>query len=141
MPGLLAVMAPIFIGFCFGKEMLGGLFSRSDGIRSTHGYFFNPMPEEPGIMPKTFEGGVEIKGNMYYKGSDPHKAAVVGDTVGDPFKDTSRAFYQYFDQIDFCDSLGDSSIYKVNLKLQGSIQYCNSPIGNQTYSVICISHI
>ncbi|HBK88710.1 MAG TPA: sodium-translocating pyrophosphatase, partial [Cytophagales bacterium] len=38
---------------------------------------------------KSFEEGVEINGQMYYKKSDPHKAAVVGDTVGDPFKDTS----------------------------------------------------
>ncbi len=38
---------------------------------------------------KMFEEGVEIDGQKYYKGSDPHKAAVVGDTVGDPFKDTS----------------------------------------------------
>ena len=38
---------------------------------------------------KSFEKGVEIEGKMYYKGSDPHKAAVTGDTVGDPFKDTS----------------------------------------------------
>jgi K(+)-stimulated pyrophosphate-energized sodium pump len=38
---------------------------------------------------KSFEKGVEIDGQMYYKKSEPHKAAVVGDTVGDPFKDTS----------------------------------------------------
>ena len=38
---------------------------------------------------KMFEEGVEIEGKMYYKGSEPHKATVVGDTVGDPFKDTS----------------------------------------------------
>ena len=38
---------------------------------------------------KMFEEGVEIQGKMYYKGSEPHKATVVGDTVGDPFKDTS----------------------------------------------------
>ena len=48
------------------------------------------MPVAPGIMQrKVFEKGVEINGQMYYKKSEPHKASVTGDTVGDPFKDTS----------------------------------------------------
>ncbi|MEP7266301.1 MAG: sodium-translocating pyrophosphatase [Saprospiraceae bacterium] len=89
LPGILAVASPLFIGFGFGKEMLGGLLA---GVTAT-GVLMAIFQSNSGgawdNAKKMFEGGIEIKGKMYYKGSDPHKAAVVGDTVGDPFKDTS----------------------------------------------------
>jgi K(+)-stimulated pyrophosphate-energized sodium pump len=88
-PGLLAVVAPILIGFLGGKEMLGGLLA---GVTAT-GVLMAIFQSNAGgawdNAKKMFEEGVEIEGKMYYKGSDPHKATVVGDTVGDPFKDTS----------------------------------------------------
>jgi len=88
-PGLLAVVSPVLIGFVGGAEMLGGLLA---GVTVT-GVLMAIFQSNAGgawdNAKKMFEGGVEIQGKTYYKGSDPHKAAVVGDTVGDPFKDTS----------------------------------------------------
>jgi K(+)-stimulated pyrophosphate-energized sodium pump len=89
LPGLLAILSPVLIGFLGGKEMLGGLLA---GVTAT-GVLMAIFQANAGgawdNAKKMFEGGVEINGKTYYKGSDPHKAAVVGDTVGDPFKDTS----------------------------------------------------
>lgn len=89
LPGLIAVASPIFIGFVGGKEMLGGLLA---GVTVT-GVLMAIFQSNAGgawdNAKKMFEEGVEIDGKIYYKGSEPHKAAVVGDTVGDPFKDTS----------------------------------------------------
>lgn len=89
LPGLLAVVAPVAIGFGFGPEMLGGLLA---GVTVT-GVLMAIFQSNAGgawdNAKKMFEGGVDIQGKIYYKGSEPHKAAVVGDTVGDPFKDTS----------------------------------------------------
>ena len=97
-PGLLAVLAPVVVGIApgllglgsqMGAEMLGGLLA---GVTVT-GVLMAIFQSNAGgawdNAKKMFEEGVEIKGKMYYKGSDPHKATVVGDTVGDPFKDTS----------------------------------------------------
>ncbi len=89
MPGLLAVISPVAVGFLGGAEMLGGLLA---GVTVT-GVLMAIFQSNAGgawdNAKKMFEGGVDIQGQTYYKKSDPHKAAVVGDTVGDPFKDTS----------------------------------------------------
>jgi K(+)-stimulated pyrophosphate-energized sodium pump len=89
LPGMIAILSPVFIGFAGGAEMLGGLLA---GVTVT-GVLMAIFQSNAGgawdNAKKMFEEGVNIQGTMYYKGSDPHKAAVVGDTVGDPFKDTS----------------------------------------------------
>lgn len=88
-PGLMAVIVPVVTGFLGGKEMLGGLIA---GVTVT-GVLMAIFQANAGgawdNAKKMFEEGIEINGQKYYKGSDAHKAAVVGDTVGDPFKDTS----------------------------------------------------
>jgi K(+)-stimulated pyrophosphate-energized sodium pump len=88
-PGLLAVLVPVLVGFVGGPEMLGGLLA---GVTVT-GVLMAIFQANAGgawdNAKKMFEVGLTINGAEYRKGSDPHKAAVVGDTVGDPFKDTS----------------------------------------------------
>ncbi len=88
-PGLLAILVPVAVGFLGGPEMLGGLLA---GVTSS-GVLMAIFQSNAGgawdNAKKMFEEGVDINGEKYYKGSEPHKAAVVGDTVGDPFKDTS----------------------------------------------------
>ncbi|MFK5890676.1 MAG: V-type H(+)-translocating pyrophosphatase, partial [Flavobacteriaceae bacterium] len=89
LPGVLAISAPVAVGFIGGAEMLGGLLA---GVTVT-GVMMAIFQSNAGgawdNAKKMVEEGVEIDGVTYKKGSEPHKAAVVGDTVGDPFKDTS----------------------------------------------------
>ena len=89
LPGLLAVIVPVIVGFIFKAEVLAGMLA---GVTVT-GVLMAIFQSNAGgawdNAKKMFEEGVEINGKKYYKGSDPHKAAVTGDTVGDPFKDTS----------------------------------------------------
>ncbi len=88
-PGLLAVISPVVIGFGGGAEMLGGLLAGVTVCGVLMAIFQSNAGGAWDNAKKMFEEGVEIQGKMYYKGSDAHKATVVGDTVGDPFKDTS----------------------------------------------------
>jgi len=88
-PGFLAVSAPVLIGFLGGAEMLGGLLAGVTASGVLMAIFQSNAGGAWDNAKKMIEEGVEIDGKMYSKGSIPHKAAVVGDTVGDPFKDTS----------------------------------------------------
>ena len=88
-PGAITILTPIAIGFIMGPEALGGYMA---GV-TVSGVMWAIFQSNAGgawdNAKKSFEKGVEINGKMEYKGSDAHKAAVTGDTVGDPFKDTS----------------------------------------------------
>jgi K(+)-stimulated pyrophosphate-energized sodium pump len=89
LPGAITIIVPILIGFIMGAEALGGYMA---GV-TVSGVLWAIFQSNAGgawdNAKKSFEKGVDINGTTYYKGSEPHKAAVTGDTVGDPFKDTS----------------------------------------------------
>ncbi len=89
LPGAIALVTPVIVGFAFGPEVLGGLLAGVTVSGVLMGMFQNNAGGAWDNAKKSFEAGVEINGKMEYKGSDAHKASVTGDTVGDPFKDTS----------------------------------------------------
>ena len=89
MPGAIALVTPVIVGFTFGPEVLGGLLAGVTVSGVLMGMFQNNAGGAWDNAKKSFEKGVEINGEMFYKKSEPHKASVTGDTVGDPFKDTS----------------------------------------------------
>ncbi|MEP7280020.1 MAG: sodium-translocating pyrophosphatase [Bacteroidota bacterium] len=89
LPGAIALISPLIIGFCFGPEVLGGFLAGATVSGVLMGMFQNNAGGAWDNAKKSFEKGAEINGIVYYKGSEHHKASVTGDTVGDPFKDTS----------------------------------------------------
>lgn len=89
MPGAIALISPLLIGFIFGPEVLGGFLAGATVSGVLMGMFQNNAGGAWDNAKKSFEKGAVINNETYYKGSDPHKASVTGDTVGDPFKDTS----------------------------------------------------
>lgn len=89
LPGAIAILSPLIIGFLLGPEALGGFLAGATVSGVLMGMFQNNAGGAWDNAKKSFEKGVEINGQMYFKKSEPHKASVTGDTVGDPFKDTS----------------------------------------------------
>lgn len=89
LPGLLTLVTPVVIGFLFGAEPLGGYMAGVCVSGVMWAIFQNNAGGAWDNAKKSFESGVMINGEMVRKGSEAHKAAVTGDTVGDPFKDTS----------------------------------------------------
>ncbi len=88
-PGAIALLTPVIVGFTFGPEVLGGLLAGVTVSGVLMGMFQSNAGGAWDNAKKSFEKGAEINGEIYYKKSEPHKASVTGDTVGDPFKDTS----------------------------------------------------
>ncbi|HYH83178.1 MAG TPA: V-type H(+)-translocating pyrophosphatase, partial [Longimicrobium sp.] len=88
-PGAIALVVPVLVGFTMGPEVLGGLLA---GV-TVSGVLMAMFQSNAGgawdNAKKSFESGVQVDDRLVFKGSDAHKAAVTGDTVGDPFKDTS----------------------------------------------------
>lgn len=89
LPGLITIVTPVIIGFLLGPEALGSYMAGVCVSGVVWAIFQNNAGGAWDNAKKSFEAGVEIDGQKYFKGSEPHKAAVIGDTVGDPFKDTS----------------------------------------------------
>jgi K(+)-stimulated pyrophosphate-energized sodium pump len=89
LPGAIAIVTPVVVGFIFGPEVLGGLLAGVTVSGVLMGIFQSNAGGAWDNAKKSFEKGVMINGEMFYKKSEPHKASVTGDTVGDPFKDTS----------------------------------------------------
>jgi K(+)-stimulated pyrophosphate-energized sodium pump len=89
LPGVLAISSPVIVGFIFGPETLGGLLAGVTVSGVLMAIFQSNAGGAWDNAKKMIEEGVEVGGEMLKKGSEAHKAAVVGDTVGDPFKDTS----------------------------------------------------
>lgn len=88
-PGAIALLVPVIVGFTLGPEVLGGVLAGVTVSGVLMGMFQSNAGGAWDNAKKSFEKGAEINGEIFYKKSEPHKASVTGDTVGDPFKDTS----------------------------------------------------
>ena len=89
LPGAIALVVPVLVGFTFGPEVLGGVLAGVTVSGVLMGMFQSNAGGAWDNAKKSFEKGAVINDQTFYKNSEPHKASITGDTVGDPFKDTS----------------------------------------------------
>ncbi|MDA0194888.1 MAG: sodium-translocating pyrophosphatase [Bacteroidetes bacterium] len=88
-PGAIALVTPVVVGFLFGPEVLGGMLAGITISGVLLGIFQNNAGGAWDNAKKSIEKGIEIDGKVYCSGTEDHEASITGDTVGDPFKDTS----------------------------------------------------
>lgn len=144
LPGAIALIVPIIIGFSFGPEVLGGLLAGVTVSGVLLGMFQSNAGGAWDNAKKSFEKGVEINGEMFYKKSEPHKASVTGDTVGDPFKDTSGPSMNILIKLMSIVSLiiaphiSEGTSHKVNVEVKQEIKVIKTedPAGNVTIDTI-----
>lgn len=135
LPGAITIASPLIIGFTMGPEALGGFLAGATVSGVLMGMFQNNAGGAWDNAKKSFEKGVEINGEMFYKKSEPHKASVTGDTVGDPFKDTSGPSMNILIKLMSIVSLviaptlaqmygtgGHSKVGNVNIKLEHKVE-------------------
>ncbi|MBY0479202.1 MAG: sodium-translocating pyrophosphatase [Chitinophagaceae bacterium] len=135
LPGAITIASPLIIGFSMGPEALGGFLAGATVSGVLMGMFQNNAGGAWDNAKKSFEKGVEINGEMFYKKSEPHKASVTGDTVGDPFKDTSGPSMNILIKLMSIVSLviaptlaqmygtgGHSKVGNVNIKLEHKVE-------------------
>lgn len=89
LPGAIALVVPVLVGFTLGPEVLGGVLAGVTVSGVLMGMFQSNAGGAWDNAKKSFEKGAVINNETFYKNSEPHKASITGDTVGDPFKDTS----------------------------------------------------
>ena len=123
-PGALALLSPVIVGFAFGPEALGGLLAGITVSGVLMGMFQNNAGGAWDNAKKSFEKGVIIDGKEFKKGSEPHKAAVTGDTVGDPFKDTSGPSMNILIKL--------TSIVALIIAPHISVKHADTPVVNPT---------
>ncbi len=129
LPGAITILSPLIIGFTLGPEALGGFLAGATVSGVLMGMFQNNAGGAWDNAKKSFEKGVEINGEMFYKKSEPHKASVTGDTVGDPFKDTSGPSMNILIKLMSIVSLVIApTLAQINLKKTASVKPVESKI-------------